>query len=85
MIVVADDTDIAIMLLSHWNKKLCDILLLQERGKKCWSIQECQSQCSDVKEHLLFVHVWSGCDSTSAILVKGKPSFLNLVRTSPDI
>ena len=46
---------------------------------------ECQSQCSDVKEHLLFVHAWSGCDSTSAILGKGKPSFLNLVRTSPDI
>ena len=41
--------------------------------------------CSDVKEHLLFVHAWSGCDSTSAILGKGKPSFLNLVRTSPDI
>ena len=33
VIVVADDTNIA-MLLSHWNKKLCDIFLLQERKTK---------------------------------------------------
>ena len=36
-----------------------------------------------MKEHLLFVHVWSGCDSTSVIL--GKENHAFLVRTSSDI
>ena len=75
--VVAGDTDMR--LLYHWNEKLFDIFLLQERGKKCWSMKECQSQVSGMKQHLLFVHAWSGCDSTSAILGKGKPSFFQLV------
>ena len=85
VIVVADDTDIAVMLLYHWSKDLFNIFLLQERGKKCWSMQECQSQLSDMKDHLLFVHAWSGCDSTSAILGKGKPTFFNLVKKDPII
>ena len=33
VIVVADDTDIAVMLLYHWNSKLSDIYFLQERGE----------------------------------------------------
>ena len=37
---------------------------------------------ADLKKHLLFIHAWSGCDSTSAILGKGKPSFLKLVKKS---
>ena len=36
-----------------------------------------------MKEHLLFVHVWSGCDSTSVIL--GKENHAFLVRTRTDI
>ena len=36
--VVADDTDM--MLLYHLNEKLFDIFLLQERGKKCWSMKD---------------------------------------------
>ena len=85
VIVVADDTDIAVMLLYHWNSKLSDIYFLQERGGKCWSVKGCQSQVNDVKQHLLFIHAWSGCDSTSAILGKGKASFLHLIRKSVTI
>ena len=81
--VVVDDTDIAVMLLYHWNE--FDIFLLQERGKKCWGMKECQSQVSGMKQHLLFVHAWSGCDSTSAILGKGKPSFFQFVEKYPTI
>ena len=81
--VVAGDTDM--LLLYHWNEKLFDIFLLQERGKKCWSMKECQSQVSVMKQHLLFVHAWSGCNSTSAILGKGKPSFFQFVEKYPTI
>ncbi|KAG1668548.1 Protein FAN [Nymphon striatum] len=81
-IVVADDTDVAVMLLYHWNENISDVFFLQERGKKCWSIRKAQLEVLDFKEHLLFIHAWSGCDSTSAIFGKGKASFLNLVKKS---
>ena len=47
--------------------------------------ERCQSQVSVMKQHLLFVHAWSGCDSTSAILGKGKPSFFQFVEKYPTI
>ena len=34
IIVVADDTDVAVMLLYHWKDQLSDIFFLQERRKK---------------------------------------------------
>ena len=82
VVVVADDTDVAVMLLYHWSEDIHEVFFLQERGKKCWSIREAQLELIDVKENLLFIHAWSGCDSTSAILGKGKPSFYNLVKKS---
>ena len=84
-IVVADDTDVAVMLLYHWNEELFEVFFLQERGKKCWSIKESQLEVADIKEHLLFVHAWTGCDSTSAILGKGKPSFVNFIKKSENM
>ena len=33
VIVVADDTDIAVMLLYHWNNKLSDIYFFKNVGK----------------------------------------------------
>ena len=82
VVVVADDTDVAVMLLYHWKENQCDIFLLQQSVNNCWSIKNASKRIEDVKEHLLFVHTWSGCDPTSAIFGKGRPSFLNLVRKS---
>ena len=38
--VVSDDTDVAIMLLYHWDHHLKDIVFTSERSKKSWSIGE---------------------------------------------
>jgi len=81
VVVVADDTDVAVMLLYHWKETQFDIFLQSQ--SKCWSINEASSSIKDIKEHLLlFIHAWSGCDSTSTIFGKGKSSFLNLVQKS---
>ena len=34
---------------------------------------------------MLFIHAWSGCDSTSSILGKGKPTFMKMVQKLKDI
>ena len=71
--VVADDTDVAIMLLHHWSSELNDILFKSERPKKSWSIQKSvEALPADMKDVLLCLHAFSGCDSTSAIFGLGK-------------
>ena len=79
--VIADDTDVAILLLYHWNPELCDIILTSERSKKSWSIMNC---CEDVtpqlKTALLAIHAFSGCNTTSAIFGFGKTKLLKLFK-----
>lgn len=82
VLVVADDTDISILLLYHWRPEMEDILLHQECSGLTWSIQKAQNNCIDIKEHLLFLHAFSGCDTTSAIHRKGKARIVKLLRKS---
>ena len=51
--VVADDTDIAIMLIYHWNDELCDIFFYQQRQFKGWSMKETSLQLGGRREHTL--------------------------------
>ena len=83
--IVVADTDVAVMLLYHWNEELFEVFFLQERGKKCWSIKESKLEVADIKGHLLFVHAWTDCSSTSAIPGKGKPSFVNFIKNSENM
>ena len=80
MLIVADDTDVAVLLLHHWNEDLKDIFFMN--GNKCWSIKDTQYRFGDIKEHLLFIHLWSGCDSTYATFGKEKPTFMKLLKKS---
>ena len=50
-----------------------DIYFLQERWSKAWSVKDSCARNVAIKEHLLFLHSWSGCDLTSAVFGKGKP------------
>ena len=71
VIVVVDDADAVVMLSYHYQNQTSDIYFLQERGKKCWSIKEALKEVT-CKEHLLFIHAWSGCDIRNQYLKKGK-------------
>ena len=82
IVVVADDTDIAVMLLYHWQDGMHPIYFLQERMNRAWSIAELQPSITDIKEHLLFIHAWSGCDTVSAIYGRGKALMVSLLRSS---
>ena len=71
--VIADDTDIAILLLYHWNNVLFDIFLTSEASKKTWSIRACCAKLlPSLKNVLPIIHSFSGCDTTSSIFGYGK-------------
>ena len=75
--VVADDTDIVVMLVHH----MSEVYYLHERWSKAWSVKHASSRNAIIKEHLLFLHSWTGCDTTSTVLDKGKVvCILKLVR-----
>ena len=84
VIIVADDTDIAIMLLYHWNVLMSDIIFNSKKSQTAWGIKNACFNLEN-KEHLLFVHAWSGCDTVSAIFGKGKVSFLKLLDQSDEL
>ena len=72
----ADDTDIVVMLVHHWQENMSEVYFLQERWSKAWSVKHASSRNEIIKEHLLFLHSWSGCDTTSAVFGKGKPKLV---------
>ena len=84
VVLAADDTDVGVMLLYHYQNQISDIYFLQERGKKCWSIKEDLKEVT-CKEHLLFIHAWSGCDIRHQYLKKGKVTLMKVVQKSENV
>ena len=76
VVVVADDTDIVTMLLYNWKSSMSDVIFYIERLQKGWSMKSLTPAVVDIKEHLLFIHACSGCDTVSAPFGKGKTGFL---------
>ena len=59
---------------------------MSERSKKMWIINKiAKSHESTVRRNILFIHAWSGCDTTSAIFGHGKSLLLKKITTSPDL
>ena len=72
--VVADDTDVLVLLMYHWKQNMATIYFLSEAGKnlKIWSISDLVRQTGPiVTSYLLFLHAWSVSDTTSATYGQG--------------
>lgn len=82
VIVVADDTDIAVMLIYHWRESHGNIIFYQQRLDKAWRVTESCKAIGSLREHVLFAHAFSGCDTTSAPFGKGKAMVWNTLKKS---
>ncbi|KAG1706175.1 hypothetical protein GQR58_003694 [Nymphon striatum] len=81
--VVADDTDVALLLLYHWSESMEEITFTSERSKATFNITSSLLKIpAQIKSYLLVLHAWTGCDTTSAIHSKGKNSLLRKLKTS---
>ena len=63
--VVADDTDVLVLLMYHWKQNMADVYFLSE-VKKNMMVWKIRDSWPTTTSHLLFLHAWSGCDTTSA-------------------
>ena len=90
--VIADDTDILVLLLCHWNAFMADIHLWSERKKahkillKLVDIREAaKHSVQTVLPHILPTHAWGGCDTTSAVFGHGKCRIVKLAQQSQEV
>lgn len=87
--VLAEDTDIFVLLLHHRKSSMRTIYFCSEAkrgrggkliGAKCFNIGDVQSKIgSDSCQCLLAVHALGGCDSTSAIYGMGKGTIFSKI------
>ena len=84
--VVADDTDVILLLIHHMEEHMEDIYFSSEKSKKIWSIRQVIKKVGPiVKDHLLLLHAWTGCDTTSAIFGLGKKDLMKKLQASEEI
>ena len=82
VVLITDDTDIFVMLIYHGKSEMKNIIFYQQKLLRGWNIASLFPRLGKVKDHILFVHVMTGCDITSAPYGKGKKSFLNQILKS---
>ncbi len=88
-VVVADDTDILVLLCYHTKSTTRNLYLRPEprygakKLPRCWNIVVLKSKLGpQVCDSMLFVHAFLGCDTTSHIHGFGKAVALKMIRTN---
>ena len=88
---VADNTDILVMLVQVWDQTMGDLFLRHEARKSIKKDLEIISTKNvafslprHLKENLLFIHAWGGCDTTSVLFGQGKAAVLKFVESNGD-
>ena len=89
VVVVEDDTDVFVMMIYHCSSDMHNIYFFSEaaaRSKKAMryiSVRGVQQKIRcDLARRIIFLHGWSGCDTTSAVFGQGKGAILKLIATS---
>ena len=88
--VVAEDTDALIMLVYHWRNCMEDIFIRKESRLstpgEIISMKEATSSIPVVIQmHILLIHAWSGCDTTSATFGHGNMYRMKMVNRVPEV
>ena len=64
VVLIADETDIFVMLIYHWKSEMKNIIFFQQKMLRGWNIASLFPRLDKVKDHILFVHAMTGCDTT---------------------
>ena len=86
--LVADDTDVLVLLMHH----MADVFFHSEARKSqkttalTLNVRDLVTKAGNLAvSNLLFVHAWSGCDTTSATFGQGKTTLLKKIKASKEI
>ena len=87
VVVVADDTDVFVMMIYYFSLDMHDIYFFSEaavRSKKAMSyVRDVRQEIGcDLARRVVFLHTWCGGGTTSAVFGQGKGAILKLLATS---
>ena len=89
-VVVGQDVDLLVLLIALTPDAM-DIRMLKKGNSivkdKFYSTKDLQNSdlVTDCKKSILFIHAFSGCDTTSAFYGKGKLQALQLIKSNTDL
>ena len=88
--VVAQDTDVLIMLVYHWRNCMEDIFIRKESrlsmpGEMISMTDATSSIPVVIQRHILLIHAWSGCVTTSATFDHGKVYLMKMLNWVPEV
>ncbi len=86
---IGDDTNLLILLIFHCDSDSCDLYFAPEpkinskqrqtESRKIWDLNKVKSILCNTCQHILFVHAFLGCDSTSRLFGVGKSAALKMI------
>jgi 5'-3' exonuclease len=85
--VVGEDTDLLILLAHHTRTDSHDVFFYsdkQAKNMKLWSMKQLTTALGDLRHLLLFLHAFTGCDTTSRPFGVGKVVALKKLKNSPE-
>lgn len=87
VVIVGEDIDLLVILTGLCKSENNIYFLKQGKGKAGNILYSPAASNLDpaVKENILFLHAFSGCDTTSAIYRQGKMKFLKVLRNQPSL
>lgn len=88
VVVVANDTDILVLLIALANNNHAIYMLEPgnvKKPQKMFNISELQHAFKDIKDIILFLHAVSGTDTTSAIFKKGKKLVYKILSSNTNL
>lgn len=82
--VVGTDTDLLVMLVARATSSTDVYMLCRSNPVTVFNIHEIQHAIGDTRNHLMFLHAVTGCDTVSAIYRQGKRKAFNMVHKKRD-
>lgn len=86
-VIVGEDIDLLVILIGRTQSYDREIFFKKiGKGNVKTQIYSCKSfdKYPQTKKHILFLHAFSGCDTTSALFKKGKKTFIKTLEQLPD-
>ena len=83
--VIANDTDVLVMLVYHYKPEMGYIYMSAGTSQFVYSVGDLTRSLGYAAQHLLAIHAISGCDTTSSLYGHGKVSVFKKLRAHAKI
>lgn len=84
VILIGEDTDLLVLLIALAPSNTCIKMLMpgtKNRPDKIYNIGDIQNGIGEMRETILVIHAFTGCDTVSSVYRKGKVAPLKKIRT----